>query len=248
MAIESKTKIKKAKIMAVIINTDQLTEEIISIVSENCLSEELTKAEIEILLNSTNGQFVKSVFESYLQGQWECDISTLYKLVDRLDSFPCELIPTSLFSAAMKVALNQVNWNTVAGHKDIRPKIKELKATNTPRKTTEESVLTEIRVVNIIDSDVVDTNPPNYQTNVFYCPPTWFHTITGETFLFSQLVHVKWNIEDLSTSRKSFDSLVYLSNGSNVKLVNEDRQKLLDVLRINIKLSISDSFITLPSK
>ena len=80
-------------------NPDQLSKEIIFIL-ENYLDKEFDEEEIKTLLKSTNGQFLKSVFESYLQSHWECDISSLHTLVDRINSLPCELIPTGLFGAA----------------------------------------------------------------------------------------------------------------------------------------------------
>ena len=117
--------------MATANNPDQLSKER-TFILENCLDGDFDEEEIKTLLKSTNGEFLKSVFESYLQSHWECSISTFHTVVDRLNSLPCELIPTGLFGAAMKVAINEINWEIVALHEDIKPKISCLRMKNAP--------------------------------------------------------------------------------------------------------------------
>jgi hypothetical protein len=78
--------------------------------------------------NLSNTEFVKAVFETYLQNNWDCNLSELHKRTDYLNGLPCELIPNELFRAAMQDAVKQINWDAIAQDEDIMEKINFLKS------------------------------------------------------------------------------------------------------------------------
>jgi len=77
--------------------------------------------------NLSNTELVKTVFETYLQNNWDCKLSDLHKRTDYLSGLPSELIPNELFRAAMQDAVKQINWDTIAQDEDVLERIKLLK-------------------------------------------------------------------------------------------------------------------------
>ena len=222
---------------------DQLEKEIISIL-DSCLDRDFDEEEIKVLLVSTNGQFVESIFESYLQGNWECNLSTLHALVDRLNSLPCELIPINLFGAAMKIALSETNWEIIALHKDIKPKISHLRNTNASVKIEKDDFKLPHKL-----EEVVISSKDSRSLGYLFDPPTWITTSNGQSYLFSQVVFIDWNVGiNIGDAIKyeKFKTILQLSTGLKLDLYESDRQQLLNARNIDIKLEANDGYIDIP--
>ena len=55
-------------------------------------------------------EFVKTVFELYLERDWGCDLSTFHKQTDRVSG----MMPRYLFQSAIRFAVSQINWAVIA--------------------------------------------------------------------------------------------------------------------------------------
>lgn len=91
--------------------------------------------------------------------------------------------------------------------------------------------------------------PPQIRIHI---PPTWINTSLGESFLFSQIVFIDWNVgidihKAVQTTADTFKTTLQLSTGLKIDLYQNDRQQLLDARNIDIKLERSDGYID-PSK
>lgn len=69
-------------------------------------------------------EFVKTVFELYLERDWGCDLSTLHKKTDCVSG----MMPMYLFQAAVQFAVLQINWAVIAQNKKIAERIQSLRS------------------------------------------------------------------------------------------------------------------------
>ena len=82
------------------------------------------------IANLPDIEFVKRVFETHLNRNWECGLTDLHKRIDYLAGLPCELIPDELFRAAMQDAVSRLDWEVIAKDVDVAEKIQFLKCEN----------------------------------------------------------------------------------------------------------------------
>lgn len=82
----------------------------------------------------------------------------------------------------------------------------------------------------------------------FHIPPTWITTSNGQSYLFSQVVFIDWNVgvemhKATRIATDTFKTTLQLSTGLSIDLYDSDRQRLLDALNMDIKLEASDGYI-----
>lgn len=82
-------------------------------------------------VNLSDSEFVKAVFDSHLESNWECDSTNLHKRIDYLAGLPFDLIPSELFRAAMQDAVKQIDWERIAQDENVRERIASLRNTST---------------------------------------------------------------------------------------------------------------------
>lgn len=97
-------------------------------------------------------------------------------------------------------------------------------------------------------ADVVENTKDIPHQMRIHIPPTWINTSLGESFLFSQIVSVVWNVSTdinkaVRTASDTFKTTLQLSTGLKVDLYQSDRQQLLDARNIDIKLEVNDGYI-----
>jgi hypothetical protein len=68
-------------------------------------------------------EFVKTVFELYLERDWGCDLSTLHKQTDRVNG----MMPRYLFQSAVQFAVSQIDWAVIAQNEKIAERIRFLR-------------------------------------------------------------------------------------------------------------------------
>lgn len=105
----------------------QLEYQIIVILCEIELFEEhIEKYRDKVDLSDS--EFVKAVFNSHLESNWECDFANLHKRIDYLAGLPFDPIPSELFRAAMQDASKNVDWDRIAQNENVRERIEFLKS------------------------------------------------------------------------------------------------------------------------
>ena len=68
---------------------------------------------------------LKMAINNTLETDYECDLDTLPQQTDTLAGLPFELIPIDLFSAAMEMAVREIDWTAVANDPEVAQMLRE---------------------------------------------------------------------------------------------------------------------------